>query len=93
VESVAWRTITRLPRPIVLTGAAGREAFVRVFSGDVIINMLGPKPMQERFRLVTYYLTDLAFQASGDGPWAGGNTWSGTPRCTPVDNPASRTTR
>jgi hypothetical protein len=30
--------------------------------------MLGPNPMQERFRLAAYYLTDLAFQASGDGP-------------------------
>jgi hypothetical protein len=28
----------------------------------------GPKPTQERFRLAAYYLTDLAFQASGDGP-------------------------
>jgi hypothetical protein len=25
--------------------------------------------------------------------WAGGSSWSGTQRCTPVDNPASRTTR
>jgi hypothetical protein len=30
--------------------------------------MLGPNPTQERFRLAAYYLTDLAFQASGDGP-------------------------
>jgi hypothetical protein len=30
--------------------------------------MLGPNPMQERFRLAAYYLTDLAFQASGDKP-------------------------
>jgi hypothetical protein len=30
--------------------------------------MLGPNPKQECFRLVTYYLIDLAFQASGDGP-------------------------
>jgi hypothetical protein len=47
-------------------GAVGREAFVRGFSDDVIIGMLGPNPTQERFRLATYYLTDLAFQASGD---------------------------
>jgi hypothetical protein len=30
--------------------------------------MLGPNPTQECFRLAAYYLTDLAFQASGDGP-------------------------
>jgi hypothetical protein len=30
--------------------------------------MLGPNSTQERFRLAAYYLTDLAFQASGDGP-------------------------
>jgi hypothetical protein len=29
--------------------------------------MLGPNPTQERFRLTAYYLTDLAFQASGEG--------------------------
>jgi hypothetical protein len=68
VESVAGRTFTRLPRPNVLTGAAGCEAFVRGFSDDVIIGMLGPNPTQERFRLAAYYLTDLAFQASGDEP-------------------------
>jgi hypothetical protein len=37
VESVAGRTFTRTPRPNVLTGAAGRETFVRGFSNDVII--------------------------------------------------------
>jgi hypothetical protein len=46
--------------------AAGREAFIRGFSDDVIIGMLGPNPTQERFRLAAYYLTDLAFEASGD---------------------------
>jgi hypothetical protein len=30
--------------------------------------MLGPNPTEERFRLAAYYLTDLAFQASGDEP-------------------------
>jgi hypothetical protein len=49
-------------------GTARREAFVRGFSDDVIIDMLGPNPTQERFRLADYYLTDLAFQASRDGP-------------------------
>jgi hypothetical protein len=34
--------------------------------------MLGPNQTQERFRLATYYLTDLAFQASEDEPLAWG---------------------
>jgi hypothetical protein len=34
--------------------------------------MLGHNPTQERFRLATYYLTDLAFQASGDEPLSWG---------------------
>jgi hypothetical protein len=68
VEPVVGCTFTQLPRPNVLTGAAGREVFVRGFSDDVILGMLGPNPTQERFRLATYYLTDLAFQASGDRP-------------------------
>jgi hypothetical protein len=49
-------------------GLRAREAFVRGFSNDVIIGMLGPNPMQERFRLAAYYLTDLALTASGDEP-------------------------
>jgi hypothetical protein len=48
-------------------GAAGREAFVRGFSDNIILGMLGPNPTQEHFRLAAYYLTDLAFQASEDG--------------------------
>jgi hypothetical protein len=67
VEPFAGRTFGRPRHPNVLTGAAGREAFIRGFSDDIIVGMLGPKPTQERFRLATYYLTDLAFQASGDG--------------------------
>jgi hypothetical protein len=69
-ESVARRTFARPPRPNVLTGAVGREAFIRGFSDDVIIGMLGPNPTQEHFRLAAYYLTDLAFRASGDKPLA-----------------------
>jgi hypothetical protein len=61
VESVAGRTFGWLPRPNVLTRAAMCEAFVRSLSGDVVIGMLRPNPMQERFRLTAYYLTDLAF--------------------------------
>jgi hypothetical protein len=79
VESVAGRTFAQPPRPNVLTGAAGREAFVRGFSDDVIVGMLGPNPTQEHFRLVAYYLTDLDFQASGDGLLGWGSSWSGTP--------------
>jgi hypothetical protein len=90
---VAGRTFAQPPRPNVLTGAAGREGFVQGFSDDVIVCMLGPNPTQERFRLAVYYLTDLAFQASGDGPLGWGSSGSGTPQCTPVDSPASRTTR
>jgi hypothetical protein len=92
-ESIVRRTFARPPHPNVLTGAAGREAFVRGFSNEIIVSMLGPNPTHERFRLAAYYLTDLAFQASGDEPLAWGSSWSGTPRCTPVDNPASRMTR
>jgi hypothetical protein len=68
MESVAERTFAQLPCPNVLTGAAVREANVRGFSNETIIGMLGPNPTQERFRLTAYYLTDLAFQASGDEP-------------------------
>jgi hypothetical protein len=92
-ESVIGCTFARPPHPNVLTGAVGREAFVRGFSDETIIGMLGPNPTQEHFRLATYYLTDLAFQASGAEPLAWGSSWSGTPRCIPMDNPASRTTR
>jgi hypothetical protein len=92
-ESVVGRTFAWPSLPNVLTGAPGREAFVRGFSGEAIIGMLGPNPMQERFRLAAYYLTDLAFQASGDEPLAWGSSWSSTPQSTPMDSPASRTTR
>jgi hypothetical protein len=70
VESVAGRTFGRPPRPNVLSGAAAREAFVQSYSGDsaFVQGLLGPNPTQERFRLAAYYLTDLAFQASGDEP-------------------------
>jgi hypothetical protein len=93
VELVAGRTFGRPPRPNVLTRAAAREAFVRGFSDDVIVSMLGSNPTHERFRLAAYYLTGLAFQASGDEPLGWGNSWSGTPQCTPVDSLASRTTQ
>jgi hypothetical protein len=68
VESVAGRTFGRPPRPNVLSRAPVREVFVRSYSDNVIVGMLGPNPTQERFRLAAYYLTDLVFQASRDGP-------------------------
>jgi hypothetical protein len=61
VEFVTGRTFGRPPHPNVLTGAAGREAFIRGFSDDVIVGMFWPNPTQERFRLAAYYLADLAF--------------------------------
>jgi hypothetical protein len=67
-ESIAGRTFTQPPRTNILTGVAGREAFVRGFSDETIVGMLGPNPTQEHFRLAAYYLTDLAFQASGAEP-------------------------
>jgi hypothetical protein len=72
MESIAGRTFAWPSRPNVLTRAAGREAFVRGFSDEIIIDMLGPNPTQKRFRLAAYYLTDLAFQASGAEPLAWG---------------------
>jgi hypothetical protein len=42
VEPIAGHTFTRTPRPNDLTGAAGREAFIRGFLDDVILGMLGP---------------------------------------------------
>jgi hypothetical protein len=92
IESVADRTFGRPPLPNVLTGATAREAFIRIFSDNVIIGMSVPNPTQERFRLVTYYITDLAFQASRDGLLGWESSWSSTPQCTPVDCLASRTT-
>jgi hypothetical protein len=83
VESVAGRNFGRPPRPNVLPGAAAREAFVRGFSGDFIIGMLGPNPTQERFRLAAYYLTDLTFQASGDEPLGWGEFMERYPRGQP----------
>jgi hypothetical protein len=39
VEPVAGRTFARSPRSNVLIGAAGREAFIRGFSDNVIVSM------------------------------------------------------
>jgi hypothetical protein len=92
-ESVAERTFARPPRPNVLTGAAGWEAFVWGFSDETIIGMLGPNPAQERFRLAAYYLTDLAFQASGAEPLAWGEFMEWYTAMYPVGSSASRTIR
>jgi hypothetical protein len=72
LKSIVGHTFARPARPNVLTTAAGRAVFVRGFSDETIMAMLGPNPTQERFRLAAYYLTDLAFQASGDEPLAWG---------------------
>jgi hypothetical protein len=55
--------------------------------------MLGPNPTQEHFRLAAYYLTDLAFQASGDEPLAWEELMEWCTAMYPMDNPTSRTTR
>jgi hypothetical protein len=86
-ESVAGRTFARPPRPSILIGATGREAFIRGLSDETIISMLGPNPTQERFRLTAYYLTDLAFQASGAEPLA----WEGLHRAVHRDVPPRAT--
>jgi hypothetical protein len=78
-ESLTGRTFAQSPRPNILTRVAGRATFVRGFLDRTIIGMLGPNPTQEHFRLATYYLTDLAFQASRAEPLAWGSSWSGTP--------------
>jgi hypothetical protein len=57
----------------------------------MMMAMLGRNPTQEHLRLSAFYLTDLAFQASGAEPSSGGSSWSGTPSCTPMDSQASRT--
>jgi hypothetical protein len=67
-ESVTGRTFARPPHPNALTGAAGRVTFVQGFLDETIMAMLGPNLTHERFRLTTYYLTDLTFQASGAEP-------------------------
>jgi hypothetical protein len=72
MESIVGRIFSRPPHPNVLTGAAGRATFVWGFSDEKIVAMLGPRPTQEHFRLAAYYLTDLAFQASGVEPLAWG---------------------
>jgi hypothetical protein len=59
-ESVVRGTFTRLAHPTALTKAEGCVAFVCGFMGESIMAMLGLNPTQEHFRLVVYYLTDLA---------------------------------
>jgi hypothetical protein len=71
-EPVAERTFVRPVRPNILTGNAGRAAFVPGFSDETIMTMLGPNPTQEHFRFAAYYLTDFAFQDNGAEPLAWG---------------------
>jgi hypothetical protein len=55
--------------------------------------MLGPNPTHECFRLAAYYLTDHAFQATGDEPLAWGEFMERYTAMYPMDNPASWTNR
>jgi hypothetical protein len=64
-ESVVGNTFTRPAHPTALTMATRHVTFICGFTGETIMTMLGPNPTHERFRLAAYYLTDLAFQASG----------------------------
>jgi hypothetical protein len=93
VEYVAGRTFDRPPRPNVLTGAATREAFVRGFSDDVIISMLGQTQHRSVLGLPPTTSPTSPSRPAEMDRWAGGSSWSGTLQCTPVDSPASQTTR
>jgi hypothetical protein len=44
-EFVIRSTFAWPPRPNVLIGAVGHEAFVQGFSDEIIVGMLGPNPM------------------------------------------------
>jgi hypothetical protein len=79
VESVTGRTFTRPPRPDVLTGDAGREAFVRGFLDDVIIGMLGPNPTHERLGSPPTTSPTSPSRPTETNCWPGGTSWSGTP--------------
>jgi hypothetical protein len=92
-EFVVRRIFARPARPNALTAAAGRVTFVRGFSDEAIMAMLGPNPTQERFRLAAYYLSPTSpFRPVEMSRLPRVSSWSGTPPCTPVDSQASRTT-
>jgi hypothetical protein len=91
-ESVIRNVYTRPAHPTASTTTAGRATFVCGFTSEMILAMLGPNPTQECFRLAAYYLTDLAFQASGAELLTWGDSWNGTTPCTPTNTRASRTT-
>jgi hypothetical protein len=92
-ESIGRRSFTRPPRLNVLTGAVGREAFVRGFSDDIIVGMLGPTQHRRVLGLLLTTSPTLPSRLPETSHRSGGSSWSGTPQCTPVDNPATRTTR
>jgi hypothetical protein len=92
-EFVVRRTFARPTCPNPLTGEARRAEFVRGFSDETIISMLGPNPTQEHFRLAAYYLTDLAFQASRVVPLVWGEFRERYTAMYPVDSQSSRTIR
>jgi hypothetical protein len=71
-ESVARRTFAWPPRPNVLTGAAGREAFVQGSSDEMIIIMLGPN---QRWSILGSSPTNsptLPSRLVGTSRWLGG---------------------
>jgi hypothetical protein len=72
VESIVGRTFARPPRPNVLTSAAGHAVFVRGFSDETIMAMLGPNPTLERFRLVAYSRAPVSNSLTGSGVTSGG---------------------
>ena len=68
MESVVGAIFAR-PEPLVTPpDTTGPSAFVLNMSSDHLMAMLGPNPTQERFHLVSYSVSTLAFQASGEEP-------------------------
>jgi hypothetical protein len=72
VEPVAGRTFARPPHPNVLTAAAGREAFVRGFSDDVIIGMLGQTQRMSVLGLLPTTSPTSPFSPAKTDRWVGG---------------------
>jgi hypothetical protein len=64
-KSVVGNLYTRPAHPTTSTMTARCAAFIRSFTGEMVMAMLGPNPTKECFTLAAYYLTDLAIQASG----------------------------
>ena len=66
MESIVGAVFNR-PEPLVAPpDVTGSSAFVLSITNDHLAAMLGPNPMQEHFRLITYSVSALAFQANGE---------------------------